>query len=434
MATKEEVKIILTADNKTKKGFGDTEKGLNRLNDSAKKLGKTLTLGVAAGFTATVFAGKKALDKFFIQEKALARLDATTSNVLTSFKGMEKGTEAFNQELKRSKQLLTEQASSLQKLTTFGDEQIISAQALAGTFALDAEAIAKLTPRILDMSASLEKAGGAGADLESVTIAVGKAMTNGVGSLSRYGVVISDAAEKAFNLADEQGKLDIITQELDKNFKGIAETVGLTAAGKIVQMQNAIGDLWEIIGGAIAEAIMPFIGHIQKFAEDPKFQNKIKIMVEKILEFGKVALPAAIQVAKVFSTVIGGLWELFVKIGEAIGTVIFKIDQLIEKMKKLSSVGGSFSLQNIGTSFKNLPANLGFRAHGGTVSSGQPVVVGERGPELFVPPSAGRIATSTRGAGGGVTVNINNPVIFDDTMMERMSMQVGDLLRSELRI
>ena len=51
---------------------------------------------------------------------------------------------------------------------------------------------------------------------------------------------------------------------------------------------------------------------------------------------------------------------------------------------------------------------LGF-AKGGAVSKGNPVVVGENGPELFVPNQTGQITQSARGTGGGsgTTVNFN---------------------------
>ena len=49
-----------------------------------------------------------------------------------------------------------------------------------------------------------------------------------------------------------------------------------------------------------------------------------------------------------------------------------------------------------------------FMAKGGAVSKGQPVVVGERGAELFIPNSSGQITQSARGTGGGsTTVNFN---------------------------
>ena len=54
----------------------------------------------------------------------------------------------------------------------------------------------------------------------------------------------------------------------------------------------------------------------------------------------------------------------------------------------------------------------GMRAEGGPVNSGSPYVVGEKGPELFVPHSSGSIVPngamgSSGGSSGGVTVNYN---------------------------
>ena len=83
---------------------------------------------------------------------------------------------------------------------------------------------------------------------------------------------------------------------------------------------------------------------------------------------------------------------------------------LIEKMitrekqkqamfSKMSSFFGGF-----GGFFGGL---LGFDK-GGAVSKGKPIMVGERGPELFIPNQTGQITQSARGTGGGgVNVNFN---------------------------
>ena len=46
------------------------------------------------------------------------------------------------------------------------------------------------------------------------------------------------------------------------------------------------------------------------------------------------------------------------------------------------------------------------KQHGGAVSKGKPIVVGERGPELFLPNTTGQITQNARGTGGG-PVNVN---------------------------
>ena len=61
-------------------------------------------------------------------------------------------------------------------------------------------------------------------------------------------------------------------------------------------------------------------------------------------------------------------------------------------------------------------------AQGGAVSKGQPVVVGERGAEMFIPNQTGQITQAARGTGGGqTTVNFNINTLdasgFDDLLV-----------------
>ena len=73
------------------------------------------------------------------------------------------------------------------------------------------------------------------------------------------------------------------------------------------------------------------------------------------------------------------------------------------------------------------------RATGGTVSGGRPYMVGERGPELFVPASAGRI--ETRGAGRGpvnVTINVAVPRDANPGVMAQTANQVARAVRQQL--
>ena len=60
----------------------------------------------------------------------------------------------------------------------------------------------------------------------------------------------------------------------------------------------------------------------------------------------------------------------------------------------------------------------GARAMGGPVTSGRPYLVGEKGPELFVPGRTGGIVPNNQMGGGGVTVNqtINLSTGVSDTV------------------
>jgi hypothetical protein len=76
------------------------------------------------------------------------------------------------------------------------------------------------------------------------------------------------------------------------------------------------------------------------------------------------------------------------------------------------------------------------RATGGPVSPGQGYVVGERGPELFVPTSAGRVETGAGGGARDVRVSIQLAAPRGTTApaaLRRSSRQVASAVRRSLR-
>ena len=103
----------------------------------------------------------------------------------------------------------------------------------------------------------------------------------------------------------------------------------------------------------------------------------------------------------------------------------FKKDELNTNKNIESSLKRQIALQAIlmamgGGGGGGLP----FFHKGGAVSKGKPIIVGERGPELFVPNSTGQITQSARGTGGGpVNVNFNITTVdarsFDQLLVQR---------------
>lgn len=73
-----------------------------------------------------------------------------------------------------------------------------------------------------------------------------------------------------------------------------------------------------------------------------------------------------------------------------------------------TSTPNSTSAGGLGGFFQSIIGNLPFLASGGTAMGGKPYIVGEQGPELFVPGSKGTVlnATQTANAMGGETINI----------------------------
>lgn len=98
-----------------------------------------------------------------------------------------------------------------------------------------------------------------------------------------------------------------------------------------------------------------------------------------------------------------------------------------------TGVGGGI-LGGISTLVSGLLGAPG-RSHGGPVSGGRGYVVGERGPELFVPGAGGRIETIGRGGPRDVRVSIavQAPAGADPTVLGRSSRQVARAVRQALR-
>lgn len=101
------------------------------------------------------------------------------------------------------------------------------------------------------------------------------------------------------------------------------------------------------------------------------------------------------------------------------------------------SGGGSFGtelLNGLGGVIAGLVGSPG-RSHGGPVSGGRPYVVGERGPELFVPSGSGRIEqVGGRGARDvRVSIAVNSPAPGDPQVLRQSSRQVARAVRSALR-
>lgn len=81
---------------------------------------------------------------------------------------------------------------------------------------------------------------------------------------------------------------------------------------------------------------------------------------------------------------------------------------------------------------------LGFRANGGSVKSGSPYMVGERGPELFVPGRSGTIVPNNKLGGGGsanVVVNVDatgSTVEGNSQQAKQLGDAIGVAVRQEL--
>jgi hypothetical protein len=95
---------------------------------------------------------------------------------------------------------------------------------------------------------------------------------------------------------------------------------------------------------------------------------------------------------------------------------------------------GAGLINGLGSLIASLVGSPG-RATGGPVSGGRSYVVGERGPELFVPSSGGRIEAIPGGRGRDVRVAISvvSPSTNEPQALRQSSRQIARAVRNALR-
>ncbi|MFZ4687729.1 MAG: tail tape measure protein [Polymorphobacter sp.] len=94
--------------------------------------------------------------------------------------------------------------------------------------------------------------------------------------------------------------------------------------------------------------------------------------------------------------------------------------------------GGGGLLGSLASAVGGLFGGAPGRATGGPVTGGSAYMVGERGPELFVPTASGRIETTGQRGAVNVTVNVAAPREASAAVMQQTGAQVARAVRQAL--
>lgn len=130
--------------------------------------------------------------------------------------------------------------------------------------------------------------------------------------------------------------------------------------------------------------------------------NSLKDKFDTGLEFlkniGKKIVDGLRSMPNSIGTTLGLVWDKFKDLVNKIKDIPNKIKEALDfrNLIKLPNISGALS----GLKDKALSILPG-RAAGGTVQAGQPYIVGEKRPELFVPDINGTIISDIHGSGGG---------------------------------
>lgn len=420
-------------DKKFKKGVASASNEIKGLGGSIEKAAagsQVFAAGLAAIGTGLVAFGVKSVKAFNESEQVTARL---TKLILNQTDATQENVDA-----------LKGQAIAMQRVTTYGDDLVMVAQSQLATFDLSSDAIQKVIPGFLDMMAAERGVAISMEEMKNQANGLGKALVGQTDMLVKQGFQFTELQKEILKTGTESERLQVITDVMGKTYGGLAATLRDTFQGQMIVAQNTFGDFMELIGQAITERLTPLVAAINKWAES---MGGPEGMMQKLNELGKTMnewMPVIVGVI-VFGLVPAlasaaiAMWALvapilpFIAAGAALGLVVkVLVDQMggwDATMRKLAlgfdivrekwdalianlRDGVKFIRENtapVQSFFGNImgKASLGFdtifggkRALGGSVFPNRAYLVGEQGPEMFVPNTSGDIIPN----GGGSSV------------------------------
>jgi hypothetical protein len=235
------------------------------------------------------------------------------------------------------------------------------------------------------------------------------------GLIKKLGIDIEEMSKRLGFNTDEANEFGKELSTVEKFINRIEESI-ISNTKELAKMNDEIAK-----AKAEAEAtVTPFIEMADKIKgsinKSLKETSDLANNVTKVLQLGidgfSKGIAESIVLGKELNTTMKDLGRTLAV--EVLSTLIkivaqkavmYSIDRATAMIQSKSGGKGFFS--SITSLFGGGGSGLfqggvgGARASGGTVSKGQPYLVGERGAELFIPNSTGQIAQSARGMGSG---------------------------------
>lgn len=267
--------------------------------------------------------------------------------------------------------------------------------------------------------------------------------SDGLDKVARAGIKVRDFLSAARDKAVAFGGWlkNNLWPALKDGYKTILP--GIQQAFKILTGKDGVGGgktSFSDIGDIITNVVIPAVA---KFVQVwlPELALQIRIMIEAVkagwaafITFKNTVAGVAVSLLRNFADISSGFGDFLAALGNVPGfgwakDAAAKLQSAADKARNLADAIDDLDGKEA-TIRLNMKAvqgrikvgdelvNIGMRARGGPVRAGQPYVVGEKRPELFVPNRSGtiipQVPTGAPSGEGGVTQNFNGPIMPRD--------------------
>ncbi len=303
---------------------------LGAVFDVAKK-GALIATAAAGAIAGAAFSAVKAATEDQESQKKLADQLRRTM-------------EATDEQIASVEQYISKQ----QMLVGVADDQLRPALANLARATGDITFAQKNLGLALDISAAT------GIELETVSLALGKAFNGNIGALTKLGVPIDENVKKSKDLSS-------VVETLNNQFGGAASAAADTFAGRLNILKLSIGEAWEGIGYAllpIAEKLVAFIQKnvvpvIQAFADELSGGGSLRdALLAATAQAGDFGLKVVDMVQTVVETV-GQIANVFIDLVKPIVLAGGAIVSMIAFVR-----GGKDAFDDVGLAVNNFVGGL----------------------------------------------------------------------------
>ncbi len=220
---------------------------------------------------------------------------------------------------------IVDKAAEIQGRGIYGDEAMIAGAAEFATYFEDANAIMSMMDTLTDYAMGMS--GGGALDTEAMVdyaTGLGKIMSGSYDAMTKKGFeftdtqkaiiegtateaqIVAELGEEYLNMSSDMQAGATINNVIAEGWGGLYETMSNTPEGKLIQLNNTLGDIKENVGASIYPAVVNLVNMVQ--SNTPQIES-LAMGVATVLGFIITLLTGMVEGAITFGTAVSDNWS-----------------------------------------------------------------------------------------------------------------------------